>query len=105
MYPMQTVLSSDYLMIGRGLAPCGHFNQEIKQNSSWEYIYHSWAEGYLSAINSRNQERFGIAINLSPISFEGPAQLSFLKKYCAFNPNKEFIYGVIALFEEIKRQQ
>jgi len=94
----------DYLMIGRGGASCNQFNQDIKQSKQWEYIYYSWAEGYMSAINARNSERYGKSVNLLPNSFEGPAQLQFLKTYCSFNPNKSFLFGVMTLFEALGKE-
>ena len=98
------VQAVDYIMIGRGGASCGQFNQDIKGSKQWEYIYYSWAEGYMSAINVRNEERFGKSINLSPTSFEGPEQLKFLKTYCTFNPDKSFLFGVMTLFEALGKE-
>ena len=94
----------DYIMIGRGGASCGQFNQDIMESKQWEYIYHSWAEGCMSAIDIRNEERFGKSINLSPTSFEGPEQLKFLKTYCTFNPDKSFLFDVMTLFEALGKE-
>ena len=92
---------ADYLMIGRGGASCSQFNQDIKKSQQWEYIYYSWAEGYMSAINARNSERYGKSLNLLPTSFDGPKQLQYLKTYCAFNPTKSFLVGVMTLFNAL----
>jgi len=62
------------------------------------------AEGYMSAINARNYDRYGTSVNLLPNSFDGPEQLQFLKTYCSFNPNKIFLFGVITLFEELGKK-
>jgi hypothetical protein len=96
--------ATDYLMVGRGGASCGQFNQDIKQSKQWEYIYFSWAEGYMSAINARNLDRYGESINLLPSSFDGLTQLKYIKTFCAISPDKMFIFAVANLFEQIKNR-
>ena len=92
------------LMIGRGGATCSYFLQESSSNPTWEFVYYSWAEGYLSAINVRNTAS-NTDINLSVSSLQGSQQIDFLKDYCKKNLDQNFVLAVMNLYDELRLRQ
>ena len=92
------------LMVGRGGAACSFFLQESSSNHTWGFVYYSWAEGYMSAINVRNTNS-NSDINLSVASLQGPQQLEFLKDYCKKNPDQTFAIAVMNLYSELRLRQ
>tara|TARA_B100000780_G_scaffold112343_1_gene78664 strand:- start:255 stop:650 length:396 start_codon:yes stop_codon:yes gene_type:complete len=96
--------ASEAVMIGFGQNSCEEFNSDVRESNQWAHHYFSWAAGYMSAINVRNQERFGEAIDLWPASFDGPKQMEFLKNYCSLNPDKMFALGVMTLFNALTKE-
>ena len=92
------------IMVGRGSATCLIFLQESSSNPTWDYIYHSWAEGYMSAINARNTIS-KTDINLSVNSLQGRQQVDFLKDYCQANPDQTFVFAVASLYHQLELRQ
>ena len=101
---ISTSNAMDAFFTGRGAALCSQFTEEIRENKQYEYIYFSWAQGYMSAMNGRNYMTSNKSINLEPISMEGPQQLEWLKAYCVLNPEKAVVFGVADLFQELGKQ-
>ena len=92
------------LMIGGGGATCSVFLEESGANKMWEFLYHSWAEGYMSAINVRNTAT-NSDINLFVATLQGRQQIDFLKNDCKDNPDQTFVFAVMNLYNELKRRQ
>ena len=96
--------SDSMLMIGRGGAACSVFLEESRANNMWGLVYHSWAEGYMSAINVGNTGA-NSDINLFVSALQGRQQIDSLNDYCNQNQDQFFVFAVMSLYNELKRRQ
>jgi hypothetical protein len=101
---INTANAESALFTGRGAALCSQFTSEVSENKQYEYIYFSWAQGYMSASNLRHHENSNTSINLEPSSMGGRQQLDYLRAYCALNQEKYFVVAVGVLFNELRNK-
>jgi hypothetical protein len=80
--------------MGVGTQSCAVFANSYKSDPSmWELIYFSWAQGYMSRINTTaalhniDNKNFRAA-NLNAMSIN--SQQSFLRSYCDRNPLRSY---------------
>jgi hypothetical protein len=100
--PTTSVMAEEYMLSGRGVNSCQGFLNDSVRGSKWDYIYFQWAEGYMSALNVRNQERVGQFVNLEPNEFDGLQRIQYLKNWCSENPDKPFVIGVGILYDFLR---
>jgi len=85
-------------LIGPGARTCAQFNADYEIDGEYaENTYFSWAQGYLTGINSRS-DRF---YHLLPDALPRDQQRRFLRQYCNRKPKIDFIEAVRALYQRI----
>lgn len=87
---------------GAGTRLCSAFLQEYEQDpkiTAW--IYLSWAQGYLSAINLQRSQIGETAVDMLPSEFDLPRQIAFLRTYCRGLPDRYFDQAAIEMYYEL----
>ncbi len=92
-----TAKADGMLMVGQGATTCETYNSEVQRSNARATAYLAWAHGYMSAINARNTQT-NTSVDLSS-SLDTRAQNQFLRGYCAGNPDKWFVFGVMELMD------
>ena len=87
---------------GAGTSLCSAFLGEYAQNphtTAWVYL--SWAQGYLSAINLQRSRSGEAAADMLPSDFDLPKQVAFLQTYCRSLPDRHFDQAVTEMYFEL----
>ena len=87
---------------GAGAIGCVEFGKMYRANSGVEDAFHAWAQGYMSALN------MGVmAAKLPPRELAGGIadQKRALRSYCADNPLKNYMDGVIEFYKKLPIQK
>jgi hypothetical protein len=87
-----------YPVQGPGAASCADFAKMYQADPSIEMIFYTWAQGYMSAIN------MSIMADKRPareLAGEMVDQKRVLRTYCANNPLKNYMDGVLEFFGKL----
>ena len=88
--------------LGRGTSLCSAFVSESAKNSqTTAWIYLSWAQGYLSAINLQRSRRGEAAVDMLPSDFDLHKQVAFLQTYCRSLPDRYFDQAATEMYFEL----
>ena len=94
---------------GVGAQSCAQFGKDREKSSErWELVYFSWAEGYMSALNTALIFLYGIDKNDMSTDLRKwsvDKQEVFIRSYCAEHPLKDYREAVEALFSDMRKDQ
>lgn len=97
-----TRADSSHSTAGAGTRLCSAFLQEYEQDSkTTAWIYLSWVQGYLSAINLQRAHSGKAAADMLPSDFDLPRQVVFLRTYCQESPELYFDQAAIEMYHEL----
>ena len=86
---------------GPGATTCAQFSSMYRANSGIEDSFFIWAQGYMSALNMNV-----LTSKLPPRELAGVAtQKGTIRSYCADNPLKNYMDGVIELYKKLPHQK
>ena len=88
---------------GAGTSLCSTFLREYDQDpqiTAW--IYLSWAQGYLSAVNLQRAELGEGAVDILPFDFGLSMQTTFLHAYCRNWPDRRFDRAAVEMYRELR---
>jgi hypothetical protein len=87
---------------GPGATTCAQFSNMYRANSGIEDTFFTWAQGYMSALNMNV-----LTSKLPPRELAGgvATQKGTIRSYCAGNPLKNYVDGVIELFKKLPHQK
>jgi hypothetical protein len=86
------------LVMGIGAKTCAGFAEEYRQDPDhWEIIYFSWAQGWMSGVNTANIQT-ARNVNSVPV----PDQKMYLRRYCDEHPSDNYVDAVVQLFQMLK---
>ena len=94
------VNSEEMLMVGQGATLCSVFNADIDNEPQKAVVYLAWGHGYMSAINARNTLD-SANVDLSS-NYDQQMQIDILRTYCAENPKKLMVFGVMELMKMLE---
>lgn len=103
---MQTVASGREKIVTEGLGAfsCAQFGKDYQKSPEiWESVFFSWAEGYMSALNTALLLRDATATDLRKWSVE--RQEDFLRSYCDQHPLEDYQDAVQILFSDMRKDQ
>ena len=89
---------------GPGLSTCAQFEHLHHEDPAMVDAFFSWAEGYLSGLNDRYVGQRGAA-DLLPPNLSTGEQKTYLDGFCRQHPDAPYMQGVVALYEQMRRQQ
>ena len=93
----------EYSIMGMGASSCAKFGETYRMNPSMaEVIYFSWAQGYLSGLNTGLSAMTRKTVNLNPPEFDTDAQRKLLRRFCADNPLKNYADAVTTLLTKLR---
>ena len=88
---------------GAGTRLCSVFLREYEQDPrTTAWIYLSWAQGYLSAVNLQRAHAGEIVVDMLPAEFDLSRQVAFLRDYCRDLPHRYFDQATIAMYQELR---
>ncbi|WP_445215759.1 hypothetical protein ACKWRH_25420 [Bradyrhizobium sp. Pa8] len=87
-----------YPVQGPGATSCAEFAKMYQADPSIEMIFFTWAQGYMSAINMSVLASDRLARELAG---EAADQKRAFRSYCANNPLKNYMDGVLDLYGKL----
>jgi hypothetical protein len=86
--------------VGTGVTPCAAYNAMLQIAKTGDEMYFAWAQGFMTALNARAPA--GINVRLAPRGFPTDRQQAFLRDFCAKNPNKKYMDGILELYLKLR---
>jgi hypothetical protein len=87
-------------LFGAGVLTCAQFGEEYRRRGDLaELQYFTWAQGFMSAMNSANASEGHPTADLNPRSID--RQLQWLRQYCDSHPLSSYSLGVALLYHAI----
>lgn len=100
--PREAAADSLRTTAGAGTSLCSAFSREYDQDpGTTAWIYLSWAQGYLSAVNLQRARLGQTAADMLPTDFGLPKQIGFLQAYCRSLPDRSFEQATIGMYHEM----
>src|SRR5262249_40371397 len=90
------------LWVGPGSASCPHYTQKVRQDQIMRNFFFSWAQGYLSGVNSAV---FYSAKNTNLANRSIEDQLDFIDRYCEQHPSAFYVQAVLNLYDYMRSEQ
>ena len=90
-------------MAGVGGRSCAQFGHDYQRApGAMDTFYFSWAQGYLTAVDTLLLGLKRGPINLLPHSMLVPEQREFIRDWCASHPLDQYMTAVIKLIETLR---
>jgi hypothetical protein len=86
---------------GSGTMSCDEVTGAIQQHPEDENLFFSWAQGFMSGLNTDLLKRG--ETDLNGLSLD--AQKQFVRSYCKENPRNAYFAAVFKLFDKMRRDQ
>ena len=103
--PREATADSSRTTAGAGTSLCSVFSREYDQDpETTAWIYLSWAQGYLSAVNLQRARLGQTAADMLPTDFDLPKQIGFLQAYCRRLPDRNFEQAAIGMYHEMLKR-
>lgn len=91
------------MWVGPGNTSCPNYVQEVRSKGSiMRNFYFSWAQGYLSGMNS---VVLYSAKNTNLGSHDLSVQMDFIDRYCEQHPSAFYVQAVLSLFDHMRSEQ
>jgi hypothetical protein len=103
--PLPAAAQNYPVAMGAGLSPCSQYLRLHRQDPSMVDAYFVWAQGYLSGLNDRYVGGEGTPANLQPLNLSTDEQKAFLDRYCRSHAEAPYMQGVVALFQQMRKDQ
>jgi hypothetical protein len=86
---------------GSGTIACAEVTDAIQQHPEDENLLFSWAQGFMSGLNTDLLEHGETDLNGLPLE----AQKQFVKSYCKERPRSPYFEAVFKLFDKMRHDQ
>jgi len=86
---------------GSGTLACAEVTDAIQQHPEDENLLFSWAQGFMSGLNTDLLEHGETDLNGLPLE----AQKQFVKSYCKERPRSPYFEAVFKLFDKMRHDQ
>ncbi len=87
--------------IGPGTMTCAQVAQAYRDHPEDENLFFSWAEGFMSGLNTELLQRGETDLNGLPLD----TQKQFIRSYCKDHPRTPYLGGVFKLFDRMRHDQ
>ncbi|MCG8354206.1 MAG: hypothetical protein MI920_01420 [Kiloniellales bacterium] len=88
---------------GPGANSCAVFLQFQEQDAqARQLLFFAWAQGFMSGMNAIAIKIKGEVIDLQPEGYGQERQLTFLRTFCEFHPNRSYAEAVFELLTELR---
>jgi hypothetical protein len=88
-----------YPIQGPGATSCAEFAKMFQADpATTEIMFYSWAQGFMSAVNISAKANNRPMKELAGVMVD---QERFLRTYCANNPLKNYMDGIMKLYEKL----
>jgi hypothetical protein len=88
---------------GIGVSSCSQYLSERSSNRDVEYLYFSWAQGYITRLNAYEAKLRGLdRMNLMPSGFGVDKQMSWINSYCATHGSTLYADAALELYRQIR---
>ncbi len=86
---------------GAGTMLCSEFEQAISKHSEDENLFFSWAQGFMSGLNTDLLPHGGTDLNELPMQMQKQA----IRSYCNDHPRASYFEAVFKLYNRMRRDQ
>jgi len=86
---------------GAGTMSCGEVMGALQQRPEDENLFFSWAQGFMSGLNTELLKRGETDLNGLPLD----AQKQFIRSYCKEHPRAPYFGAVFKLFDQMRHDQ
>jgi len=86
---------------GSGTIACAEVTDAIQQHPEDENLLFSWAQGFMSGLNTDLLEHGETDLNGLPLD----AQKQFVRSYCKEHPRAPYFEAVFKLFDKMRHDQ
>jgi hypothetical protein len=86
---------------GAGTMICGDVTQALGEHPEDENLFFSWAQGFMSELNTPMLKRGETDLNGESMS----EQKQFIKSYCKEHPRANYFEPVLKLYEKMRQDQ
>ena len=100
-FPPQVLAAETAAWSGSGTMPCAEVTETIQQHPEDENLFFSWAQGFMSGLNTDLLKHGETNLNGLPLD----AQKQFVRSYCKEHPHAPYFGAVFKLFDQLRRDQ
>ncbi len=100
-FSVQSFAAEKAVWIGPGTMTCAQVAQAYRDHPEDENLFFSWAEGFMSGLNTELLQRGETDLNGLPLD----TQKQFIKSYCKDHPRTPYLGAVFKLFDRMRRDQ
>ncbi len=100
-FSVQSFAAEKAIWIGPGTMTCAQVAQAYRDHPEDENLFFSWAEGFMSGLNTELLQRGETDLNGLPLD----TQKQFIKSYCKDHPRTPYLGAVFKLFDRMRRDQ
>jgi hypothetical protein len=86
---------------GAGTMSCREIADALQQHPEDENLFFSWAQGFMSGLNTDLLKRGETDLNSLPLE----AQKQFVRSFCKDHPRAPYFEAVFKLFDKMRRDQ
>ena len=99
--PIQSVAAEKAGWSGAGTMPCADVTTALQQHPEDENLFFSWAQGFMSGLNTDLLKRGETDLNGLPLD----AQKQFIRSYCHDHSRAPYFEAVFKLFDKMRHDQ
>jgi hypothetical protein len=97
----QSIAAEQAAWSGSGTMACAEVTGAIQQHPEDENLFFSWAQGFMSGLNTDLLKHGETDPNGLPLE----AQKQFVKSYCKEHPRSPYFEAVFKLFDKMRHDQ
>jgi hypothetical protein len=101
LFPAQSFAAAKAAWVGAGTMSCAEVTAALQQHPEDENLFFSWAQGFMSGLNTELLKRGETDLNELPFD----AQKQSLSAYCKGNPHSPYFEAVFKLYDRMRHDQ
>jgi hypothetical protein len=99
--PARSIAAEKAGWSGAGTMACGEVAGAIRQHPEDENLFFSWAQGFMSGLNTELLKHGETDLNGIPLD----EQKQFVRSYCGRKPRAKYFEAVFKLYDKMRRDQ